>query len=43
MTGKPDCDLKAVGTSPANASLRETRLRYGKVLTVNPVVALWMK
>ena len=33
----------AHSSSPANASFRETRLRYGKVLTVNPVVALRMK
>src|SRR5260370_34812512 len=33
----------AHSSSTANASFRETRLGYGKVLTVNPVVALWMK
>jgi len=33
----------AHGSSTANASFRETRLREGKVLTVNPVVALRMK
>src|SRR5436853_7587921 len=33
----------ARGSSTANASFRETRLRDGKVLTVNPVVALRMK
>jgi len=31
------------GSSPSNASFRETRFRYGKMLAVNPVVALWMK
>src|SRR6266853_520859 len=31
------------GSSPSNASFRETRLRYGKMLAVNPVVALWME
>ena len=30
------------GSSPSNASFRETRFRYGKMLAVNPVVALWM-
>src|SRR5437667_5546196 len=33
----------ARGSSTANASFTETRLRDGKVLTVNPVVALRMK
>ena len=33
----------AHSSSPANASLRETRLRYEKTLAVNPVVALRMK
>jgi hypothetical protein len=33
----------AHSSSPANASLRETRLRYGKTLAVNPAGALRMK
>jgi hypothetical protein len=33
----------AHSSSTANASFRETRLRYGKMLAVNPVVALWME
>src|ERR1700746_3241945 len=33
----------SASSSPANASLRETRLRNGETLTVNPVVALRMK
>jgi hypothetical protein len=31
------------GSSPSNASFRETRFRYGKMLAMNPVVALWME
>jgi hypothetical protein len=31
------------GSSPSNASFRETRLRYGKMLAVNRVMALGMK
>ena len=30
-------------SSPSNASLKETRFRNGKTLTVNPVMALGMK
>src|SRR6266550_847347 len=30
------------GSDPSNASFRETRPRYGKMLAVSPVVALWM-
>ena len=30
-------------SSPSNASLKETRFRNGKTLTMNPVMALWMK
>jgi hypothetical protein len=33
----------AHSSSPSNASFKETRLRYGKMLAVNPVVALWME
>ena len=33
----------AHSSSPTNASFKETRLGYGKMLTVNPVVALWME
>ena len=31
------------GSSHSNASLEETRFRYDKTLTMNPVMALWMK
>src|ERR1700730_3559728 len=31
------------GSGPSNASFRETRFRYGNMLAMNPVVALWMK
>jgi hypothetical protein len=31
------------GSGPSNASLRETRFRCGKMLAMNPVVALWVK
>ena len=31
------------GSGPSNASFRETRFRDGKMLAMNPVVALWMK
>jgi hypothetical protein len=31
------------GSSPSNASQRETRFRYGHTLTMNPVMALRMK
>ena len=31
------------GSGPSNASFRETRFRYGKMLAMNPVVALWME
>ena len=31
------------GSSPSNASFRETRFRYGKMLAMNPIVALWME
>jgi hypothetical protein len=31
------------GSGPSNASFRETRFRYGKMLAMNPVVALWVK
>jgi len=30
-------------SGPANASLKETRLRDGNTLAMNPVVALWVK
>jgi hypothetical protein len=30
-------------SSPSNASLKETRFRNGKTLTMNPVMALGMK
>jgi len=33
----------AHSSSPGNASLKETRLRYGKTLAVDTVEALWMK
>jgi hypothetical protein len=31
------------GSGPSNASFRETRFRYGNMLAMNPVVALWME
>src|SRR5580704_13737977 len=41
---EPDVRLSySSGSSPSNASFRETRFRYGNMLAVNPVVALWMK
>ena len=30
-------------SSPSNASVKETRFRNGKTLTMYPVMALWMK
>src|SRR5580693_3699641 len=41
---EPDVRLSySSGSSPSNASFRETRFRYGKMLAMNPVVALWME
>src|SRR3984957_14937223 len=40
-TGRESCPSS--GSSPSNASFRETRFRYGNMLAMNPVVALWMK
>jgi hypothetical protein len=41
---EPDVRLSySSGSSPSTASFRETRFRYGKMLAVNPVAALWMK
>jgi hypothetical protein len=40
-TGRETC--VSSGSGPSNASFRETRFRHGKMLAVNPVVALWMK
>jgi hypothetical protein len=41
---EPDVRLSySSGSSPSNASFKETRFRYGKMLAVNSVVALWVK